>query len=152
MQIHINSYDKGVWEAILNGLTPVTYVVDGVTVPKPKNLWDEKDEKKWSCDWKAKNIIIFTIDVDKLYYISHYQTAKAMWDALQVTYEGTNKVKQAIFNTLNQDFKLFRMKQGETIAQMQNRFSHLINCLSLLGNPISKDISTNKVLRCLTRN
>ena len=34
MQIHINSYDKGVWEAILNGSTPVTYIVNGVTVPK----------------------------------------------------------------------------------------------------------------------
>ena len=44
------------------------------------------------------------------------------------------------------------MKHGETIAQMQKRFSHLINLLNLLGNDISNAISTNKVLRCLTRN
>ena len=67
MQIHINTYDKGVWEAILNGPTPVTYIVGGVTVPKPENLWDEK---KWSCDWKAKNIIISALSVDELYRIS----------------------------------------------------------------------------------
>ena len=35
---------------------------------------------------------------------------------------------------------------------MQKRFSHLINRLNLLDNPISNFIATNKVLRCLTRN
>ena len=56
-----------------------------------------------------------------------FQTVKAMWDALIVTYDGTNEVKQARINTLNQEFELFRMKQGETIAQMQKWLSHLIN-------------------------
>ena len=44
------------------------------------------------------------------------------------------------------------MKQWEPIAQMKKRFSHLINYLNLLGNPISNAIATNKVLRCLTKN
>ena len=63
-------------------------------MPKPENLWDENDNKKWSCDWKAKNIIICALGVDKFYRISHCQTAKAMWDTLQVAHEGTNDVKQ----------------------------------------------------------
>ena len=93
-----------------------------------------------------------SLGVDEFYRVSHCETVKAMWDVLQVAHEGTNEVKQARVNTLNQEFKLFRMKHGETIAQMQKRFSHLINRLNLLGNPISNGIPTNKVLRCLTRN
>ena len=72
-----------------------------------------------------------------------------MWDALEVSHEGTNEVKQARINTLNQEFELFRMKHGETIADMQKRFTQLINRLNALGNPTSNDIATNKVLRCL---
>ena len=38
MQIHIKSYDKGFWEAFQNGPIMVTYDVDGITMPKSKNL------------------------------------------------------------------------------------------------------------------
>lgn len=31
------------------------------------------------------------------------------------------------------------------------RFIHLINCLNALGKPISNELATNKVLRCLSR-
>lgn len=73
-----------------------------------------------------------------------------MWDSLQVAHEGTNKVNQARINTLNQQFKLFQMKHGETIAD-QHRFNHLINRLNALGKVVSTDIVTNKILRCLNR-
>ena len=44
------------------------------------------------------------------------------------------------------------MKHGETIAQMQKLFLHLINRLNFLCDHISNSIATKKVLRCLTRN
>lgn len=34
---------------------------------------------------------------------------------------------------------------------MQKRFTHLINRLNALGKPISNELATNKVLRCLSR-
>ena len=55
MQIYVKSYDKGFWEAIQNGLTLVTYIVDNFTVPKPKNVWNEDGNNKWSHNWKAKS-------------------------------------------------------------------------------------------------
>lgn len=74
-----------------------------------------------------------------------------MCDALEVAHEGTNEVKQARINTLNQEFKFFYMKHGETITDMQKRFIHLISRLNALANLISNFIATNKVLRCLNR-
>ena len=43
-----------------------------------------------------------------------------MWDALQVTYEGTNGGKQARFNRLNQEVELLRMEQGENILKCKS--------------------------------
>lgn len=43
------------------------------------------------------------------------------------------------------------MKHGETIADMKKRATHLVNRLNALGNPVSNEIATNKVLRCLNR-
>lgn len=41
---------------------------------------DADDEKKWSCDWKAMNILISALVVDEYYFVSHCTTTKAMWD------------------------------------------------------------------------
>ncbi|XP_050909219.1 uncharacterized protein LOC127122993 [Lathyrus oleraceus] len=122
---------------------------EGVLVPEPENQWNDNDKKLWSHDWKAQNILISALGVDEFYRVSHCESAKAMWDVLEVTHVGTNKVKQAKIKKLNQEFKLFHMKHGETISEIQKRFTHLINRLNSLCKPISNDIITNKVLRSL---
>jgi hypothetical protein len=74
-----------------------------------------------------------------------------MWDSLQITHEGLNYVKLARINTLTQELDLFHMEDGETIADMQTIFSHLINRLNALGTKTPNDVATNKILRCLNR-
>ena len=123
----------------------------GAVVPKPKAQWDEKDEKNYDYDWKAKNILISALGVDDYFLVSHCATAKAMWQALQVTHEGTNNVKLERINTLTQEFDLFHMKHGETITDMQKIFSHIINRLHTLGHITSNVVAINKILRCLNR-
>lgn len=151
-RIHVNFVDKGVWDVIINGPNEITMANgEGVTIPKLESQWNNTDRKLWSHYWKAQNILISGLGVDEYYHVSHYETAKEMWDTLEVSHEGTNEVKQARINTLNQEFELFHMKHGETITDMQKRSTHLINRLNALGNPISNDIATNMVLRCLNR-
>ena len=43
------------------------------------------------------------------------------------------------------------MKQGESVSDMQKRFVHLVSHLNALGKPVSNEIATNKILRCLSR-
>lgn len=123
----------------------------GVVVPKPEAQWNVDDEKKWSRDWKVRNIIIFALEIDEYYHVSYCTTAKSMWESLQVAHKGTNEVKQARVNTLNQEFELFHMRHGETIADTQKRFTHLVSRLNALGKPVSNKIVTNKILRCINR-
>ncbi|XP_050916134.1 uncharacterized protein LOC127131247 [Lathyrus oleraceus] len=118
--------------------------VDGVVVPKSEAQWTADDEKKWSHDWKARNILISSLGVNDYYRVFHCTTAKAMWDSLQFAYEGTNEVKQARRNILNQDFELFHMKHGETISDMQK--SHLVNHLNALGNGNRRSPQSRKLI------
>jgi len=56
-----------------------------------------------------------------------------MWDILEVTHEGTTEVKRARKYALIQEYELFRMQQGESIADVQKRFTHIVNHLIGLG-------------------
>jgi len=44
---------------------------------------------------------------------------------------------------------LFRIKQGETIADVQKRFTHIINHLIGLGKQFDKEELNIKILKCL---
>lgn len=94
MHIHINSIDRNVRDTIKDGPFEITMTnVDVVVVPKPKAQWNADDEKKYSCDWKSRSILISSLGVGEYYFVSHCETAKVMWDSLQVSHEGTNEVK-----------------------------------------------------------
>ena len=52
---------------------------------------------------------------------------------LEVTHEGTTDVRRARRNTLVFEYKAFQMMNGETISELQKRFTHLVNHLLGLG-------------------
>jgi len=74
-----------------------------------------------------------------------------MWDVLDVTHEGTNNVKRARKHALIQKYELFRMQQGETIYEVQQRFTPIVNHLIGLGKDFDKEELNIKVLKCLDR-
>ena len=60
-------------------------------------------------------------------------TAKKIWDKLEVTYEGTSKVKESKINLLVTQYEVFKMDEPEIIIQMYFRFTNIINGLKALG-------------------
>ncbi|XP_075096504.1 uncharacterized protein LOC142174582 [Nicotiana tabacum] len=58
-----------------------------------------------------------------------------MWDKLEVTYEGTNKVKETHINMLVHDYELFSMKGGESIEEIFARISKIISDLKAFDKP-----------------
>ena len=68
-----------------------------------------------------------------------------------MTHEGTNDVKRARKHALIQEYELFKMKQGESIADVQKRFTHTVNQLIGLGKEFDKEELNIKVLKCLDR-
>jgi len=74
-----------------------------------------------------------------------------MWDVLEVTHERTNDVKRARKHALIQKYELFMMQQAESIAEVQKRFTHIVNHLIGLGKEFDKEELNIKVLKCLHR-
>jgi len=79
------------------------------------------------------------------------QLAKEMWEVLEVTHEGTEDVKRSRKHYLIQEYELFRMQPEESIADVQKRFTHIVNHLTGLGKEYDREKLNIKVLKCLDR-
>ena len=88
---------------------------------------------------------------DEFFRVSQCSSAKEMWDILEVTHEGTHDFERARKHALIQEYELFRMQKGETICDVQKRFSHIVNHLMSLGKSFDKEELTIKFLKCLDR-
>jgi len=126
-------------------------VVANATIEKPGKQWDEEERRRVQYNLKVKNIITSALGIDEYFRVSNCMNAKEMWDTLQVTHEGTTDVKRSRINSLTHEYELSRMNQNETIHDMQNRFTHIVNHLASLGKIFPNEDLINKVLRCLSR-
>ena len=152
MQIFIESIDKGIWDAIVNGPYTPKCVVENKQVDKPWSEWNDEERRRAQYDCNAKNIITSSLSMDEFFRVSQCKNAKEMWDVLEVTHEGTSEVKRARKHALIQEYELFKMQKGESIAEVQKKFTHIVNHLIGLGKEFDKEELNIKVLKCLDRN
>ena len=143
--------DKGVWDAVVNGPFKPIKVVEGKSVPKEFSQWTLDENKRAHYDVRTKNIISSALNLDEFYRVFVCESAKEMWDVLEVTYEGTNEVKRARKNTLIQECEMFRMKAGESICDVQKRFTHIVNHLLSPCKTFDKEELNIKILKSLNR-
>ena len=155
MKIFVESIDKGIWDAIKNSPFVPMLENDKVISKKPWSQWTENESKKAQYDCVAKNIITSALSFDEFFRVSQCESAKEMWGTLEVTHEGTNDVKRARKHALIQEYEMFRMQKGETIVEVQKRFTHIVNHLMSLGKMFEKEelnikISESKDLTSMT--
>ena len=151
MKIFMESIDMGIWDAVVSGPFIPMQVVKDETIKKPWSEWSENEKKKAQYDSLAKNIITSALNMDEFFRVSQCNSAKEMWDVLEVTHEGTDDVKRARKHSLIQEYELFRMQSEESIADVQKRFTHIVNHLTGLGKVFDKEELNIKVLKCLDR-
>jgi len=95
VKIFIESIDRGIWNAIVNGPYVPVHDMNGVSIEKSFDEMSEVDNKRVQYDCIAKNIITSALNLDEFFRVSECSSAKEMWDILEVTHEGTNDVKRA---------------------------------------------------------
>jgi len=127
------------------------HIVDGVSAVKSFDELTDIENKRVQYDCIAKNIITSALNMDEFFRVSQCTSAKEMWEVLEVTHEGTNDVKRARKHVLIQEYELFRMQSGESIADVQKRFTHIVNHLIGLGKQFDKEELNIKILKCLDR-
>ncbi|GAV84579.1 zf-CCHC domain-containing protein/DUF4219 domain-containing protein/UBN2 domain-containing protein [Cephalotus follicularis] len=152
MTIFIQSLDYTLWDLIVDGPNlPTVTLENGDVVPKPRNLYDDNDRRRVQINAKAKHIIICAINSNDFNKISSCISAKEMWDRLEVTYKGTNQVKEAKISMLGHEYEMFTMNENEDIKSMFSRFTNIINALQALDKTYSNSEMVRKILRCLPR-
>ncbi|VFQ60914.1 unnamed protein product [Cuscuta campestris] len=150
MRIFIQSNNFLLWRIIKNGEEVPMKKVGETTVPKTEAEYDAQDIKKIENNAKAINILYCAVNPDDYRKISCCSTAKEMWDKLEITYEGTNQVREAKIDFLTHEYELFRMKENEKIDEMFERFSKIVNDLHALKKTYTDKELVRKILRSLT--
>ena len=79
------------------------------------------------------NVLYCALDKNEFNRVSTCNSAKEIWDRLEVTHEGTNQVKESKINILVHKYELFKMDSNETITCMFTRFTDIVNGLKSLG-------------------
>lgn len=116
MKNFIKSIDVEAWKRILKG--PKIPIVAGGTRKKIKEKYANADWKNTFANAKDLNILHCALNVTEYNNVLGYDYSIEVQDKLEMTYKGTNQVKESKSNLLVRDFNLFEMKLGETIAEM----------------------------------
>ncbi|GMI63408.1 hypothetical protein HRI_000010100 [Hibiscus trionum] len=100
MMLFVKSKDYKLWDII----------EDGQFVPKEsKKEWSVDDRKKMELNCKVLHFIFCALSLNIYEKMSSCESAKEVWDKLEVTYEGTNEVKETKIGLLNHEYENFKM-------------------------------------------
>jgi len=144
MENYIQAEDYKLWMLIKNGpLIPTKVNKDGTKIHKKPEEFNAEDYKMIEKNAKAKKLLYFGLGSDEYTHISECESAKDIWDALQMAHAGTNQVKQSRIELLMRKYELFEMGDRETIMEMYVRFTQITNEL----NPLGKSFTTEELVR-----
>ena len=132
MKIFTESINPQIWRIIKKGSIEIKKKENDKTVEKPIEEWDENDNNRYALNSKAINCIYCAVSADEFKKLSRCETAKEMWDKLQVTYEGTIMLRKSRIDSLMKEYENFQMKETEKIDEMFERFEKIINDLDCL--------------------
>ncbi|GAV78871.1 UBN2 domain-containing protein, partial [Cephalotus follicularis] len=137
MTIFLQSLDYQLWHTVVNGPRMPTRTIEGVVSPKPENEYNDNDFRILQLNSKAKHVLFCVVGPSEFNRISSCDSAKEMWDLLEVTYEGTNQVKESKISMLVHEYELFMMHNDECISDTFTRFTTITNSLKNFGKSYS---------------
>ena len=152
MENFIQSVDLDMWDIILDGPHVITTADEGGRlIEKPKAQYTDNDKKKVQLNHKAMNTLLCSLTEKEFSRVQLCENAKKVWDTLKNTYEGTTQVKETKVTILTYEYEMFRMKEGEGVGEMFERFTKIIGGLKALGQNYSNHQIIKKVLSSLPK-
>ena len=79
------------------------------------------------------NALFCALNIEEFNCMSTATSTNQIWQLLQVTHEGTNKVKESKISILIHRFELFKTIENEIITEMVTKFIDITNSLVALG-------------------
>ncbi|XP_057444269.1 uncharacterized protein LOC130736454 [Lotus japonicus] len=148
MQLFIESSNYKLWDIIENG--NIVHK-DDVGEPIKKDQLTEAQRKEYQLNARAKLFLLCALRKSQLDKVDGLATAKEVWDALGLAYEGTTNVRQTKVSLLVAEYETFKMKENESIDDMFGRFQTIVNGLRNLDRKYENVDQITKILRCLPR-
>ena len=100
MKIYLQSLNYEQWNIVEAPYTKSTTNYDA---------WSEEQKKSVNFNAKAMNALFYALNKEEFNRMSTAKYANQIWQILQVTHEGTNKVKESKISILLHRFELFKM-------------------------------------------
>lgn len=163
MEAHLSSIYDMMWDVFTNGPIQIMKVKnfangeDGVETgglipkPKPRSEMTTDKIKQINLDKLDKFILLRTVEDANIGRLMKCKTTKEMWDELVNMGEGSEKIKENKLLLAVQKYETFEMLDGESIDNMENRFTNILNEINALGKEFpTKDISL-KIIRSLPK-
>ena len=94
MKIYIQAKDYACWSIIENGPIIPTKITKKEEVLKPQNEWTPLDTKNMQNNAKAIHIVYCVLDANEYNRVSGCETAKKIWNKLEVTHDWISQVKE----------------------------------------------------------
>ncbi|XP_057425950.1 uncharacterized protein LOC130719338 [Lotus japonicus] len=131
---------------VING----NYIPTDATIEQPLLIDRWLDEHKVHNQYNSstKLCLINALSPTKHGRVDSYETTKEIWDALTIAHEGTSNVKQTKINMLVTQYKMFKMREDESISDMFARFQGITNKMRQLGRTYDNADQVNKILSC----
>ncbi|XP_071722916.1 uncharacterized protein [Rutidosis leptorrhynchoides] len=146
MKWYMKNQDEAIWRATQTQWTPPVATVNGVVGPKSEDEWTAAESAIYTANSKAVSIIQCDVRPSVYRIIQNLETAKESWDALQLTYEGTQSVRNSKLHLLSTRFESLTMKDDETIADFEKNLRYIANESTALGEVIPESKLVRKVL------
>ncbi|KAK2428549.1 putative mitochondrial protein [Trifolium repens] len=154
MMAFLRSIDSKVWKVVLTGWEQPTYASKEGTstgVKKPEVEWTPEEETAAHYNHKTIYALFNGVDASVFKLIKNCVSAKEAWEILEKCYEGTTKVKQSKIQHLTSKFESLRMKDDESIQDFHLSLLDIANSFEALGEKISDEKLSRKLLRSLPK-
>ncbi|KAL6526730.1 hypothetical protein OROGR_015820 [Orobanche gracilis] len=145
MQAHLSSVHDDMWTIIEEG--PFIFMKDNSAeaiaaggpekIPKIRIEMSVEEKKLVNLDNRAKDILYHTLDKPNLVKIKNCKNSKEIWDTLALMCEGTELIKENKLSVATQKFDNFKMKAGESIDQIIQDFTEIVNEINSLCRSLS---------------
>jgi hypothetical protein len=127
------------WGIVETGWTKPEYATPELVPQKNARLSNDK----------ALHDLCQALSPSEFAKISNCESAKAAWQILETTYEGTKLVKSAKLQMLISKLEDIKMLEEKTFGEFYSKISDLRNSMVSLGKPISDVKLIQKILRSL---
>ncbi|KAK4484218.1 hypothetical protein RD792_011441 [Penstemon davidsonii] len=155
LQLYCTAIGALVFSALMLFAGPIR-ITETIKVNDKDVVVDKESEEMSAEEIKLNNldkvgIFIMTraLDNDNFDKVKHCKTAKEMWDKVRDMSEGNDAIKEHNLSIALEKLKNFKMKSGETIDQIDSRFTRTLNDVLKLGKTFTDKEITVKVLKAL---